>query len=66
LPARVPTRRPDERGTVRAADHCGDESQRPTFIDGEEKLSSTMEREANEFSEHVLVPQNRREELMDL
>ena len=37
-----------------------------TFIDGEEKISNTMEREANEFSEHVLVPQSRREELMDL
>ena len=37
-----------------------------TFIDGEEYSSNKMEREANEFSERVLIPQNRREELMDL
>jgi HTH-type transcriptional regulator / antitoxin HigA len=37
-----------------------------TFIDGEGNLSNKVEREANEFSEGVLVPQNRREELLDL
>jgi HTH-type transcriptional regulator/antitoxin HigA len=37
-----------------------------TFIDGEGKIQSKMEDEANEFSERVLIPENRREELMDL
>lgn len=37
-----------------------------TFIDGEESVLSKMEREANEFSERVLIPANRRDELMDL
>jgi Zn-dependent peptidase ImmA (M78 family) len=37
-----------------------------TFIDGEEELLNKMEKEANEFSERVLIPVNRRDELMDL
>jgi HTH-type transcriptional regulator/antitoxin HigA len=37
-----------------------------TFIDGEELIASKMERQANAFSERVLIPQERREELMDL
>jgi Zn-dependent peptidase ImmA (M78 family) len=37
-----------------------------TFIDGEAKIANKMEREANEFSERVLVPISRREELIDL
>jgi HTH-type transcriptional regulator/antitoxin HigA len=37
-----------------------------TFIDGEEELQNRMEKEANEFSERVLIPLNRRDELMDL
>lgn len=37
-----------------------------TFIDGEEIVQNQMEKEANEFSERVLIPQNRRDELMDL
>ena len=37
-----------------------------TFIDGAESSSNKMEKEANEFSERVLIPQNRHEELMDL
>jgi HTH-type transcriptional regulator / antitoxin HigA len=37
-----------------------------TFIDGEESVSSQTEDEANQFSERILIPQNRREELMDL
>ena len=37
-----------------------------TFIDGEESFSNKMEREANDFSERVLIPESWREELMDL
>jgi plasmid maintenance system antidote protein VapI len=37
-----------------------------TFIDGEEDIANEMETEANEFAEQVLIPINRREELMDL
>ena len=37
-----------------------------TFIDGEERISNRMEREANEFAERVLIPENRRDELMDM
>jgi HTH-type transcriptional regulator / antitoxin HigA len=37
-----------------------------TFIDGEESLSNKMEEEANEFSARILIPEDRREELMDL
>jgi HTH-type transcriptional regulator / antitoxin HigA len=37
-----------------------------TFIDGEEKISNKMETEANEFAERVLIPESRRDELMDL
>ena len=42
---------------------------RLTFIDGiegEEGVSDEMEKQANEFSERVLIPENRRDELMDL
>jgi HTH-type transcriptional regulator/antitoxin HigA len=41
-------------------------SENLTFIDGEERLLNDMEKEANEFSERVLIPQSRRDELMDL
>jgi Zn-dependent peptidase ImmA (M78 family)/plasmid maintenance system antidote protein VapI len=37
-----------------------------TFIDGEEKVKNRMEKEANEFSERVLIPIHRREELLGL
>ncbi len=37
-----------------------------TFIDGEEHISDEKEEEANDFSERVLVPEDRRDELMDL
>jgi HTH-type transcriptional regulator / antitoxin HigA len=37
-----------------------------TFIDGEERLSNNMEDEANRFSERILIPEDRHEELMDL
>jgi HTH-type transcriptional regulator / antitoxin HigA len=37
-----------------------------TFIDGEEGLSNKMEDEANGFSERILIPDDRRDELMDL
>jgi Zn-dependent peptidase ImmA (M78 family)/plasmid maintenance system antidote protein VapI len=37
-----------------------------TFIDGEESVQNNMEEEANDFSERVLIPENRRDELMDL
>jgi Zn-dependent peptidase ImmA (M78 family) len=37
-----------------------------TFIDGEESLSNKMEKEANDFSERALIPESRRDELMDL
>lgn len=37
-----------------------------TFIDGEENYQNKMEKEANDFSERVLIPQDRRDELMDL
>lgn len=37
-----------------------------TFIDGEEELSNRMETEANELAERVLIPESRRDELMDL
>jgi HTH-type transcriptional regulator/antitoxin HigA len=41
-------------------------NERSTFIDGEEKLSNKIEKEANDFSERVLIPLDRREELIDL
>jgi HTH-type transcriptional regulator / antitoxin HigA len=37
-----------------------------TFIDGEEIALDDMEKEANGFSEAVLIPEERREELIDL
>ncbi|WP_083240797.1 ImmA/IrrE family metallo-endopeptidase [Methyloceanibacter methanicus] len=37
-----------------------------TFIDGEEGFTNKKEKEANEFSEQVLVPFDRRDELLDL
>lgn len=37
-----------------------------TFIDGEESVLNAMEKEANDFSERLLIPDNRREELLDL
>ncbi len=37
-----------------------------TFIDWEDSMHNEMEKEANDFSERVLIPQNRRDELMDL
>lgn len=37
-----------------------------TFIDGEEKISSKMETEANEFAERALIPESRRDDLLDL
>lgn len=37
-----------------------------TFIDGEESISNQMETEANEFSERVLIPLERQEQLADL
>jgi HTH-type transcriptional regulator / antitoxin HigA len=37
-----------------------------TFIDGEENYQNKMEKEANDFSECVLIPESRRDELMDL
>lgn len=41
-------------------------SENLTFIDGEENVSNSVEREANEFSERVLIPANRSDELLDL
>jgi HTH-type transcriptional regulator / antitoxin HigA len=37
-----------------------------TFIDGEEEFSNKKEKEANEFSERMLIPLDRRDELLDL
>jgi HTH-type transcriptional regulator/antitoxin HigA len=37
-----------------------------TFIDGEDTVQNEMEKEADDFSERVLIPENRRDELMDL
>jgi len=37
-----------------------------TFIDGEGNITSKMEKEANEFAEQVLIPPDRRDELLDL
>jgi HTH-type transcriptional regulator / antitoxin HigA len=37
-----------------------------TFIDGEAHVSDAMEKEANDFSEHLLIPEDRRDDLMDL
>jgi HTH-type transcriptional regulator/antitoxin HigA len=37
-----------------------------TFIDWDDGVKNKMENEANAFSERVLIPQSRREELMDL
>jgi HTH-type transcriptional regulator/antitoxin HigA len=37
-----------------------------TFIDGRETVIDKMETEANEFSERVLIPENRRDDLTDL
>jgi HTH-type transcriptional regulator/antitoxin HigA len=37
-----------------------------TFIDEEETVPNEMEKEANTFSARVLIPEHRREELMDL
>jgi HTH-type transcriptional regulator / antitoxin HigA len=37
-----------------------------TFIDGEESVEDNMEKEANDFSERVLIPHDRHDELMDL
>jgi HTH-type transcriptional regulator/antitoxin HigA len=36
------------------------------FVDREESVSNQMEKEANDFSARVLIPENRRDELMDL
>lgn len=37
-----------------------------TFIDGEGSIANKMEKEANEFSERVLIPESRHDELVDL
>jgi Zn-dependent peptidase ImmA (M78 family) len=37
-----------------------------TFIDGEESITSDLENEANDFAERILIPENRRDELLDL
>jgi plasmid maintenance system antidote protein VapI len=41
-------------------------SSETTFIDGEDPDSSDIEKEANAFSEQVLIPLDRREEMLDL